>query len=123
MSRHSPSRPRIFKPDDHFGWRALESPLSEAMSMLGIARALLTLLITVVVPQFAGLACAKPAPDRPFFVRWADSGNNKWIAEVHFANAHAGWAVGHHAFTAAKDSVQSSIRQEGDKYEANTTAP
>ena len=45
--------------------------------MLGLSRALLTLLIAMVLPHVIGLAGADPVADRAFFVRWVDTGNNK----------------------------------------------
>jgi hypothetical protein len=45
---------------------------SEAIDMLGLSRALLTLLVAVVVSQFFGLAWTEPAKDRPFFARWIE---------------------------------------------------
>jgi photosystem II stability/assembly factor-like uncharacterized protein len=62
--------------------------------MFGVSRALLTLLITIVAPHLTDLAWADPATDRPFFVKWTDTGNNRLIFNVHFADAHTGWAVG-----------------------------
>src|SRR5215471_17714466 len=41
-----------------------------------------------------GLAFAEPSPNRAFFVKWADSGNNKFLHGVHFADARTAWAVG-----------------------------
>src|SRR5262245_8393447 len=41
-----------------------------------------------------GFAFADPSPNRAFFVKWADSGNNKSLRGVHFADARTGWAVG-----------------------------
>jgi Segregation and condensation complex subunit ScpB/Photosynthesis system II assembly factor YCF48 len=67
---------------------------SEAMDMLGLSRALLTFLIALITSQFVGLAWAESATDRPFFVRWALSGNNQSILSVHSADAQTGWAVG-----------------------------
>jgi photosystem II stability/assembly factor-like uncharacterized protein len=62
--------------------------------MLCVSRALLTLLIALVASHVVGLAWADSATDRPFFVRWANSGNNRHFRSVHFADAHTGWAVG-----------------------------
>jgi photosystem II stability/assembly factor-like uncharacterized protein len=62
--------------------------------MLGLSGALLTFLIALVTSLSVGLAWADSATDRPFFVRWADIGNNDAIRSVYFADAHTGRAVG-----------------------------
>jgi hypothetical protein len=62
--------------------------------VLGLSRALLTLLIALVASQFVGLAWTEPATDRPFFVRWATSGNNESLNSVHFVDVDTGWAIG-----------------------------
>src|SRR5215470_16060971 len=41
-----------------------------------------------------GSALAEPSPNRAFFVKWADSGNNKVRRATYFADARTGWAVG-----------------------------
>jgi hypothetical protein len=43
--------------------------LSEAIGMLGLSRALLTLLIAFVAPYPVGPTWADPAKDPPFFVK------------------------------------------------------
>jgi photosystem II stability/assembly factor-like uncharacterized protein len=62
--------------------------------MLGLSRSLLNLLLAILVLCVAGSACAAPPPDRPFFVRWKDSGRNTRISGVYFIDAQTGWAVG-----------------------------
>jgi hypothetical protein len=59
-------------------------------SMLGPSRALLTLSVAIVLPQAAGLAWAEPATDRPFFVRWVDTGNNKAKTSVDYLHTVVG---------------------------------
>jgi hypothetical protein len=58
--------------------------------MLGLSRALLTLFIAIIVPHVAGLAGAEPATDRPFFVRWVDTGNNKAETSVDYLDTVVG---------------------------------
>jgi len=53
--------------------------------MLGLSRALLTLLIALVASLFVGVAWAEPAMDRSFCVRWANTGSTTHIHCVHFA--------------------------------------
>ena len=74
----------------------LSGPPSEAIHAWVVTR-LLTLLIGIALPQFAVLARAEPATDRPFFVRWADWADPVDSGDfdgVHFANADTGWVVG-----------------------------
>jgi hypothetical protein len=62
--------------------------------MIGLSRSVVALLLAIVTVHFSGSALAEPMSDRAFFVRWADSGNNKELLGVHFADARTGWVVG-----------------------------
>jgi hypothetical protein len=62
--------------------------------MVGWLRVLPTLLIAIVLPQFVGLAWAELATDRPFFVPWANSANNRYFYSAHFCRRPYGWVVG-----------------------------
>jgi len=62
--------------------------------MIGLSRSVVALLLAIVTVHFSGSALAEPMSDRAFFVRWTDSGNNKELLGVHFADARTGWVVG-----------------------------
>jgi photosystem II stability/assembly factor-like uncharacterized protein len=73
----------------------------------------------VCAVMLLGFAFAEPSPNRAFFVKWADSGNNKSLRGVHFADARTGWAVGEGGtIVATRDGGTSWLAQVSgtDKY-------